>query len=116
MSDLAYTQSFGPTTDDQLIIGESPVVTGYAPALANVTQYQVLVLTATGLSTDFTGVTSGDKCVIAAQPGVSGASVPYFSAGTFNHALLGWPAAQDTFAKRRQFFMGTPITVGKLMN
>lgn len=106
----------GPYTPEQLFAGDSPIVTGNAPALAAVTKYQVLKLTATGVTGDLTGVTTGDKCVIAAQGAASGANVPYFQAGFFNHAVLTWPATLDTLAKRKEFFTGTPIQVGAISN
>lgn len=107
---------FGPYVPEQIFAGEAPKVSGNAVAITAVDKYQVLVLTATGLSEDFTGITTGDKCVIAAQSAAAGDNCPYFSAGHFNHAMLIWPAAQDTFAKRRAFFAGTPIHVGQVTN
>ena len=104
----------GPQTVEQLFAGEAPIVTGKSVALNTITKYQVVALSATGVSSDLTSVTEGDKCVIAAQAATVGQAVPYYSAGFFNHAVLGWPAAQDTLAKRKLFFMGTPISVGDL--
>ena len=105
----------GPQTVEQLFAGDAPIITGKSVAVsAPIAKYQVCVLTATGLSTDFTGITTGDKCVIAAQAATTGQAVPYYSGGFFNHSMLTWPAAQDTLAKRRVFFMGTPISVGDL--
>ena len=105
----------GPQTVEQLFAGEAPIITGKSVAVsATIAKYQVCVLTTTGLSTDFTGVTTGDKCVIAAQAATTGQAVPYYEGGFFNHAVLTWPAAQSTLALRKQFFMGTKITVGDL--
>lgn len=105
----------GPQTVEQLFAGEAPIVTGKSVAVAaTIAKYQVCVLTATGLITDFTGVTTGDKCVIAAQAATAGQAVPYYEAGYFNHAMLTWPVAQDTLAKRKLFFTGTKISVGDL--
>lgn len=104
----------GPQTVEQLFAGEAPIVTGKSVALNTIAKYQVVVLSATGVSSDLTSVTVGDKCVVAAQAATVGQAVPYYSAGFFNHAVLGWPAAQDTLAKRKLFFMGTPISVGDL--
>lgn len=106
----------GTYTPEQLFAGEGEVTTGQAPALGTISKYQVCVLTATGLSTDFTDVTTGAKCVIAAQAATVGEGVPFYSGGFFNHAALTWPAAQDTLAKRKLFFMGTPIQIGSLIN
>lgn len=104
----------GPQTVEQLFAGEAPIVTGKSVALNTIAKYQVVVLSATGVSSDLTSVTVGDKCVIAAQAATVGQAVPYYSAGFFNHAVLGWPAAQSTLALRKLFFMGTPISVGDL--
>jgi hypothetical protein len=104
----------GPQEVEQLFAGEAPITTGNSVATVAVTKYQVCVLTATGLSTNFTGVTTGDKCVIAAQAAEAGQNVPFYTGGAFNHQALTWPAAQDTLAKRKLFFMGTPITIGDL--
>jgi hypothetical protein len=104
----------GPQEVEQLFAGEAPITTGHSFASDTVVKYQVCVLTAAGLSTNFTGVTSGEKCVIAAQAGIEGQSVPYYSGGCFNHSVLTWPSAQDNLAKRKLFFMGTPITIGEL--
>lgn len=106
----------GPYTPEQLFAGDSQILTGNATALTAVTKYQVLKLTNTGVTSDLTGVTTGDKCVIAAQAAASGASVPFYQAGSFNHAVLTWPAALDTLAKRKEFFMGTPIQIGAISN
>lgn len=106
----------GTYTPEQLFAGEADITTGQSVAVsATIAKYQVCVLLATGLSTDFTGVTTGDKCVIAAQPATTGQAVPYYLSGYFNHAALVWPAAQDTLAKRKAFFAGTPIHVGSVL-
>jgi hypothetical protein len=106
----------GPYVPEQLFAGDSQIVTGNAPTLTAVTKYQVVRLTATGVTNDLASTTTGDKCVIAAQTAASGASVPFYSAGYFNHAVLTWPAALDTLAKRKEFFMGTNIQVGEITN
>lgn len=119
----------GPQTYEQIFAGEAPIVTGNAVALADLDKYQVVLLTATGLSEtwdwDGSGTIGtagvvlppvGTNAVITAQAGLSGASVPYFSSGHFNHALLVWPAALDTLAKRKAFFASSPIQVGEITN
>lgn len=119
----------GPYVPEQLYAGEAPIVTGAAPALADLDKYQVVLLTATGLSetwdTDGTGSIGtpgvvlppdGTNAVITAQPALNGQSCPYFSSGAFNHELLIWPAHLDTFAKRKAFFGSSPIQVRELYN
>ena len=109
-------------------MGDVDVVTGQSVALEALTKYDVAVLTATGLTKvfDFDGSgvlgspgmtlpTQGVNCVIVAQSALIGNGTPYFSAGHFNHALLNWPAALDTLAKRKAFFAGTPIQIGELL-
>ena len=116
INDLAQgVDIVGTQTVEQLFAGDAPIVTGESVALNTITKYQVVVLSATGVSSDLTSVTIGDKCVIAAQAATVGKAVPYYSAGFFNHAVLGWPAAQDSLAKRKLFFMGTPIAIGDLL-
>lgn len=104
----------GPQEVEQLFAGEAPITTGNALAVNAVAKYQVCVMNATGLVTNFSGISSGDKCVIAAQAAEAGQMVPYYSGGSFNHNALIWPAAQDTLEKRKVFFIGTPIAVGSL--
>lgn len=118
----------GPYTPEQLFAGDAPIVTGNAPALADLDKYQVVVLTNTGLSETFDQVgsgalgtnpvlpTQGINCVITAQAALNGQNCPYFSAGYFNHAKLSWPAHLDTLAKRKAFFDGTPIKIGEIKN
>lgn len=119
----------GPMTISQLFAGEAPIVTGHSVALADLDKYQVVVLTATGLSETFdfdgsgtigtAGVVlpvQGINCVITAQAATTGQNVPYFSSGCFNHAALVWPTELDTLAKRKAFFAGTPIQIDSIHN
>lgn len=109
---------FGPLNYDQLFAGEAPIRTGNAVAATAITKHAVCVLLADGtISNATSALTTGDKCVIAAQSAQVGQSVPYFSGGCFNHAFLtGWPTAIDTLAERKQFFMGTPISIASIDN
>ena len=114
---LATSQTHGPFSVDQFIIGESPIVTGNGVTDGSVTKYQLLKLTDTGVTPTLGTVTDGDKLVIAAQASASGKSVPYFSACTFNHAVVtGWPVGLDTFEKRKNFFAGSMLIPQKLAN
>lgn len=127
ISDLAAGGvEHGPYTPEQIFAGDAPIVTGNAVAAADLDKYQVVKLTASGLSEtfDFTGdmdpalvlPTLGMNCVITAQAASSGDNCPYFSAGFFNHAALSWPAELDTLAKRKAFFANTPIQIGEIKN
>lgn len=127
MSDLASGGTIhGPYTPSHLFAGDAPITTGNAPALTAVDKYQVVVLTATGLSETFDFVgdmdpalvlpTQGINCVITAQAAGAGADCPYFSGGYFNHAALSWPAQLDTYAKRKAFFAGSNIQIGEISN
>ena len=108
----------GPYVPEQLFAGESPIVTGNAVAATAIVKHAVCVLLADGtISNATSALTTGDKCVIAAQPASIGQNVPYFSGGHFNHAqLTNWPTAMDTLAERKAFFMGTDIKVGSIHN
>ena len=108
----------GPMTITQLFAGEAPIFTGNAIAANAITKHAVSVLLADGtLSNATAALTDGQKCVIAAQDATAGQSVPYYKGGCFNHAALtGWPTAIDTLAERKQFFMGTTISVESIQN
>lgn len=130
ISDLAAGGvEHGPYTPEQLYAGDAPIVSGHAAAAVDIDKYEVCVLTAAGLTNvfDFDGSgtigtpgvvlpAQGSNCVIAAQAALTGGNCPYFSSGFFNHAMLVWPAALDTLAKRQAFFAGTPIQVGAITN
>jgi len=119
MSDLAAGGvEHGPYTPQQLFAGEAPIVTGNAVAATAIVKHSVCVLLPAGtISNATSALTTGDKCVIAAQDAESGQSVPYFAAGHFNHAqLTNWPTAIDTLAERKQFFAGTSIKIGSIQN
>lgn len=108
----------GPMTITQLFAGEAPISTGNAVAADAITKHAVCVLLANGtISNATSALTDGQKCVIAAQSATAGQSVPYYKGGCFNHAALtNWPTAIDTLAERKQFFMGTDISVNSIQN
>lgn len=120
MQDLAGGAVYGPQNYDLLFAGDTPApTTGRAVAATDVQKYQVCTILANGqISTDFTSVTDGAKCVIAAQPALTGQNVPYFDGGCFNDALLVWPAGTsfDTLVERKRFFMGTNIKIETIQN
>lgn len=119
---------YGPQTVEQIFAGDVDTVTGQSVAITAVDKYQVVVLTASGLSETFDfdgsgtlgspGMTlpvQGINCVITAQAAGAGAACPYYAAGHFNHAALSWPVELDTLAKRKAFFAGSPIQIGELL-
>lgn len=84
-----------------------------ATALA---QYQVVALLPDDTLVPFdTDTHEAKQAVITLIAGVVGKRTGFYNAGHFNHALLVWPAALDTYAKRKQFFSGTNIAVGHLV-
>lgn len=127
VNDLAGGGDAGSYTPELLYAGSSDITTDAAPLIGtiDVDKYEIVVLTAAGIrkfiDADPDAIPDpieGDvaaSCVIAAQPvSGAGADCPYFSAGKFNHAALVWPASLDTYAKRKAFFQGTPIHIGKI--
>lgn len=116
VNDLARYDVVGTYNAEQLFAGEAPVVTDSAPALAAITKYQLIALTATGVTPFVVGTHTAAQACIAAQPAASGAKCPFFKAGYFNHAVIGWPAnvALDSYEKRRAYFIGTMVQIGKI--
>lgn len=115
---LAGDRDSASAAPPQIFVGDSEIITDSAPALAAITQFQVCVLTATGVTplTDAM-VTAADPAVVGkivvAHVGVdSGKQCAYWSAAKLNHVLLGWPSSLDTYAKRKAFVQGTMIQVG----
>lgn len=113
---LAGFQSEGTVAGKEpLFAGDAEVLSDSAPALAAIAQWQVCVLLATGITpyVPATHTTAApDKLVIAHHTAASGQQTNYYLAGNFNHNLLGWPAALDTFAKRKEAVLGSQIMLG----
>jgi len=118
VNDLAGSELVASFSPEQLYAGEAPIITGYATATSDISKYEV-VKRAAGADTvaRVANVGSDDAkdYVIAAQPTANGKACPYFDAGFFNHAVLVWPADLDTLAKRKAFFRGTTIRVGRII-
>src|SRR5690606_41176554 len=78
----------------QLFVGDGPIVTDSAPALADIEQWQVCALTPTGVTPYVIEadpedqVHTPDQVVVAQVAAKSGEQCPYYSAGKLNHALL----------------------------
>jgi hypothetical protein len=96
----------------QLFAGEAPIITDSAPALVAVQKWQLLSLTATGVTT-FDGTAA--SAVISAIGAAIGQQVPYYDAGKFNHEVIVWPGTLDTLAKRKVALHGSMIHVGHLV-
>ena len=98
-----------------LFTGDAEVLGDSAPALANIAQYQVCVLLATGV-TPYVVAThttaAPDKLVIAQTTVLSGKQCPFWTHGEFNHNLLGWPASLNTYALRKEAVLGGGIKIG----
>lgn len=120
VNDLAGGGPVGSYEPELLYAGEAPIITDAAVAAAgtdDIQKYEVLALDADGLRRPvLTGedADTGRACVIAAQPAGAGQDVPYFAGGKFNHEVLVWPAELDTYEKRRAFFHGTDIHIGRI--
>ena len=114
---LAGDASDAHAASPQLFAGEAQVITDSAVALAAIAQWEVCVLSASGI-TPYVVATHGaaipDKLVVSQIAVASGKQCPYYSAGKFNHAVLKWPATITTYAARRELVQGTMIQVGHL--
>ena len=98
-----------------LFIGDAPIVTDSAPALANIAQWQVCVLLPTGI-TPYVPAThtaaAPDKIVVSQVAVTTGKQAPYYVAAALNHNMLVWPATLDTYAKRKEAVLGSMIIIG----
>lgn len=117
VNDIAAGSLVGTWAPEQLLAGEHPIRTDSAPALANIAKYQLIALTNTGVTPFVPGTHTGEQAMIAAQAVTTGQQAPYFSAGVFNHEIVGWPAgtALDTYGERKALFGNRALTVGKLL-
>lgn len=102
----------------QLFAGDSEQISNSAVALANIAQWQLCVLTPTGVkpyvvADDAANVP--DKLVIAHVAVLAGQDCPYYSAGSFNHEVIGFPAGVTTYAARRALVQGSMIQMNHLI-
>lgn len=117
VDDLAGGGPIGSHEPELLFARDIPIHTDTAPtAVANVIKYELLYLdTNNTVRRVDPALDKGDRCVVAAQPVVNiGDDCPYYDGGGFNHEIIVWPAALDTFAKRKSFLAGGNVQVGKL--
>ena len=111
---LAGDRSQDIAVDGPLFAGQKDVVTESAPALADIAQYQVCVLLATGVTpyVPATHTTAApDKIVVAQVAVVSGKQAPFWTHGKFNHNRLGWPGTLNTYALRKEAVLGGGINI-----
>lgn len=100
---------------EPLFTGDAEVLGDSAPALADIAQRQVCVLLATGVTpyVPATHTTAAPGKLVIAQVAVStGQQCPFWTHGDFNHNLLGWPAALNTYALRKNAVLGGGIKIG----
>lgn len=113
---LAGYQSEGVVAGlEGIFIGDAPIVTDSAPALAAIQQWQLCVLLATGITpyVPATHTTAApDKLVVAQVAAGIGKQCPYYVAGAFNHNLMVWPASLNTYALRKEAVLGSMIVIG----
>lgn len=114
-NDLAGSSVYGPINSDMLFAGEAPIVTGRGVALATITKYQLIAITATGLTPFVDGTHTAAQAAIAAQPAATGNGTPYFKEGYFNEAVIGWPAGFGTTLLRKQKLAGSGIHIDRLL-
>lgn len=120
MSNVTYPPIAGTDTQSrnapgQPFIGEAPIVSDSAPALAAIVKYQACALTPTGITPYVDATHKREQLVIAAHAAGNGAQCGFYSAGKFNHAVITWPAEYDTYAKRKALCIGSMIHVGHLL-
>lgn len=117
VNDLAGGSAINGLTPEQLFAGEIVPHTDAGVSTTAISKYEVVKRSATNTlaRTADTSTDSGKDYVIAAQPASgTGVNVPYYDHGHFNADILVWPANLDTFAKRKNFFAGTNISVSQL--
>lgn len=123
---LAQNNDEGTYTPEQLLAGEAPITTqgGYTV----ITGQNLARLTVVGEITASGKLTAWDpaaadgsevpcgiliEAIDATAADKDGASI--YTGGIFNHEVLVWPAAIDTYLERRQAFgPGSTIKIGKL--
>lgn len=115
VNDLAAGSTYGPLVPEQLLAGDMEIKTAQGTAGANLSKYQVVAVTASGVVVFASGTHTAAQAALAMQAATSGGSVQYAYQGVFNDALLAAQAgnatlyaaaAMDTFAERRAFFNG----------
>lgn len=102
----------------QLFAGDSEQISNSAVAAANIAQWQLCVLTPTGIKPYVVADDAAlvpDKFAIAHVAVTTGQDCPYYSAGSFNHEVIGFPASVDTYTKRRQLVQGSMIQMNHLV-
>lgn len=120
----AGSTSEGSFLPFELYAGEADIVTTQFVSSEDIDQFEILVQATDGTvgvwnGTDYPGGAEATMVPIpigiAAQAFLSGATGPVFVAGVFNVDALNWPSGVSTLANRRRAFVGTGITVQKLL-
>lgn len=112
---LAGDRDSASAAPPQLFVGDSEIITDSAPALADIDQWEVCVLTATGVTPYVVATHAAlvpDKLVVAQVAVTTGKQCPYYSAAKLNHELLVWPATVNTYALRKELVQGSMIQIG----
>lgn len=108
---MAGVSTYTGTNPEQLLAGDTPIKTDSAiVSTTAVTKYLLCALLADGTITPFVGGThTAAQACLAMEAAAVGVSVPYAHTGTFNDALITYPAhaTLDTYIERRNFFTGT---------
>lgn len=115
----AFEQVASRSGPFQLWIGGAPIITDAAKSgVASIKKYEMVALLPDNTVTTFvTGTHTAAQAVISAQAAYSvGAAVPYWNAGRFNHEAVIWPAALDTYGKRKAFLNGTMLHASHLLD
>ncbi|AAQ63359.1 decorator protein D [Burkholderia phage BcepNazgul] len=121
--DLAGNGTEGSYIPEQLYAGEADIVTTRANVAAATVleKYRVVALVGGLLVPWNPAASDGSQKAygISAQPKAAGAATvshPVFVGGVFNHAVLVWDAAADTFEERQAAFAGTPVFIDRLVD
>lgn len=112
---LAGARDDSFTQLDPFIVGQDEIVTDSSVALADIDQYEVCVLTDTGVTPYVVATHTGDalrKLVVAQHAVASGGRINYYTKGKFNHNMMIWPATVNTYALRKSLVQGTMLQIG----
>ncbi|QVW27830.1 putative head decoration protein [Aeromonas phage AVP3] len=117
---LAGNRDLGSFEPIALFAGEKEIVTESFVVGADLAQYQVFALNASNAAVPLNPAASDgtEKAVGVTTVPVklaAGGKVPAYTSAFLNHAVLIWPAALDTFEKRRAAFRGTGINIGTVI-
>lgn len=107
-------------TPPELMAGEAPLITGQGD-IGSVAVEQFAVLMVGDTAPDVGKLilwdgTAGAAVAIAATAIAANKRGPTYEGGYFNHEILVWPVAADTYAERKAAFpSGHDIKIGRLL-